>query len=229
MKGASMNHASSHHGKGMREPKLTQRNYLIQSNLTRLLRTCIHRFLSGKDLQILDCGCGEKPYLPFFENISSLYIGIDRTRGKQVDIVCDVEKLPLRSQYFNVVLCTQVIEHVTSPETLINEIQRVLKNDGYLFLSTHGVWPVHAAPFDFWRWTDFGLKKMLEDFSMVKIYECGGNIASFFQIMNLYLPTIPYLRSILSLFLNIIGESLDNKFRGKSAKLIVNYLAIAKK
>lgn len=229
LEGASMEQASFHPGKGKREPKLTQRNYLMQSNLARLLKSSVQCFLTEKDLLILDCGCGDKPFLPFFEGRYSIYVGIDVTQGKYMDVVGDVEKLPFKGCLFDAVLCTQVMEHVFSPKRLIDEIYRVLKSGGFLFLSTHGVWPVHAAPHDFWRWTDLGLKRMLANFSMVKIYECGGNVASLFQIMNLYLPTIRYVRPLISLFLNKMGESLDNRFRGRSAKLVINYLAAAKK
>jgi SAM-dependent methyltransferase len=223
-----MSEASSHPGKGMREPRLTQRNYLVQSNLSKLLKDSIKCLPSGRRLQILDCGCGEKPYLPFFKSVSSLYVGIDVTKG-HADIIGSVEKLPFKDSHFDLALCTQVMEHVASPQDLIDEIYRVVKKNSFLFLSTHGIWPVHAAPNDFWRWTDLGLKKMLAKFSTIKIHECGGSVASFFQIMNLYLPTIPHIRPILSVLLNVMGQSLDARFGGRSARLIVNYLAIAKK
>lgn len=217
----------------MREPKLCQRDYLFLEYLSNLLRENVQRLLSEeKGLLILDCGCGQKPYFPFFESMSSMYIGIDLQRGKQVDIVGSVEKLPFKDSSFDVVLCTQVLEHTLSPLTLIDETYRVLRGNGFLFLSTHGVWPIHCAPFDFWRWTDLGLKRMLGKFPTVKIYECGGSIASLFQIANLYLPNIHYARGITSSFLNKIGEYLDNRFRDSpriSTKIIVNYLAVARK
>jgi len=217
-------------GNELLEPRLTQRNYLVLKYLANLFRENVQRLLSEKDLLILDCGCGNKPYFPFFENKSSLYIGIDLRRSKYVDVVGDVEKIPFKDSLFDVVLCTQVLEHTLSPSTLIDEIYRVLKNNGFLFLSTHGVWPVHDPHFDFWRWTDLGLKKMLAKFPIVRIYECGGSIASLFQIVNLYVPRIRYTSPFISLFLNKIGECLDNRFGDKvSTKIIVNYLAIARK
>ena len=222
---------SLYSGKERREPKITQRNYLVLKYLAHLLRGNVQRLLSEeKDLLILDCGCGNKPYFPFFENMSSLYIGIDLRRTKYVDVVGDTEKLPFKESLFDVVLCTQVLEHTLSPSTLIDEIYRVLKRNGFLFLSTHGVWPVHDPSFDFWRWTDLGLKKMLAKFPIVKIYESGGRIASFFQIVNLYVPRFVMLGPLISLFLNKMGECLDNRFGDKiPTNIIVNYLAVARK
>jgi ubiquinone/menaquinone biosynthesis C-methylase UbiE len=197
--------------------------------LTNLLKENVQQLPSGKNLLVLDCGCGQKPYFPFFESKSSLYVGIDREKTKEVDVLGDAESLPFKDSLFDVVLCTQVLEHALSPSTLIDEIHRVLKKGGFLFLSTHGVWPVHDPHFDFWRWTHLGLRKMLVKFPTVRLYNCGGGIASFFQMVNWYVPNTRYVRPFIAFFLNKIGESLDHRFGNKVSKIIVNYLAIAKK
>lgn len=152
--------------------------------MLRLLRDNIQRYLSdhsGKDVKVLDCGSGaiSKPYLPLFRGMSSLYVGLD-LRGGAADVVGDVQKLPFKGSMFDAVLCIQVLEHVVSPAEAVGEIYRVLKPGGTLFLSTHGVWPVHDVSFDFWRWTDLGLKRILSSFSTVGLYECGGHVASLF-------------------------------------------------
>jgi SAM-dependent methyltransferase len=190
----------------------------------------VQQFLSGKDLLILDCGCGQKPYFPFFKNISYLYIGIDLKRSKHVDVVGDVQKLPFKDCSFDAILCTQVMQYITSPKMLLEEIYRILKDGGFLFLSTHGVWPVEDN-FMLWRWTDSGLQKMLDRFSEVKIYECGGNIASLLQIINLCVPVIRYVSAVIWFVLNKTGEFLDDRFRRKEwfPGLIMCYLAVAKK
>lgn len=197
--------------------------------MSRLLENSIQYFPEKEDLFVLDVGCGSKPYLPLFQQISSLYVGIDleKCAAKNVDVVSSAEKIPFGDSLFNLVLCIQVLEHLDSPSEVISEIHRVLRTDGILLLSTHGVWPVHGAPNDFWRWTNFGLEKILSGFSAVRIFECGGSISSLFQIMNLYLPDIHIIRPLGSLFLNKMAPRLDSKFKGP--RLAVNYLAVAKK
>ena len=216
--------------KERREPKPIAKSYLHLHYLAKLLRMNIQQLLSGKDLLILDCGCGKKPYFPFFKNSSFLYVGIDLKRSKHVDVVGDVQKLPFKSCLFDAVLCTQVMQDVIHPKMLLEEIHRVLKDQGFLFLSTPGVWPVQDD-FQLWRWTDLGLKKMLDRFSEVKIYECGGNITSLFQLINFCVPEIRYVSHVIWFVLNKTGEFLDDRFRPKESfpRLTTGYLAVARK
>jgi SAM-dependent methyltransferase len=51
-----------------------------------------------------------------------------------------------------------VLEHVASPRVYLREAHRVLKPKGSLILSTHGIWPYHPDPMDYWRWTIEGLQ-----------------------------------------------------------------------
>jgi SAM-dependent methyltransferase len=73
---------------------------------------------------------------------------------------------------YDMVLSTQVLEHVSSPQAYLREAFRVLKPGGVLLLSTHGVYPDHGCPFDYWRWTADGLTLELERSNYVvrKIY-----------------------------------------------------------
>ena len=59
---------------------------------------------------------------------------------------------------FDCVLSSQVLEHVTDPQRYLTEARRLLKPGGSLIVSTHGIWPYHPDPTDFWRWTADGLQ-----------------------------------------------------------------------
>lgn len=120
-----------HPGQEIREPKLTQRDYLLLKYLSSMIKENVQRFLSEqKHLLILDCGCGSKPYFPFFEGLSSMYIGIDLHKGEYVGIVGSTEKLPFKDSSFDVVLCTQVLEHTPS-----------LRNLSVKFIGFESPWP----------------------------------------------------------------------------------------
>jgi SAM-dependent methyltransferase len=69
--------------------------------------------------------------------------------------------LPIADASADLVLSTQVLEHVESPEAYLAECLRVLKPKGYLLLTTHGVFRYHPGPHDFWRWTHTGLSRLL--------------------------------------------------------------------
>ena len=104
------------------------------------------------DLRVLDLGCGEKPYKPYFKGTYSEYIGLDPRFIAQPEIVATGEYLPFRNEVLDVCICTQMLEHSEEPNQVVSEIYRILRNGGILFLSTHGIWPIHTFPKgDYWR------------------------------------------------------------------------------
>ncbi len=93
------------------------------------------------------------------------YVGVDIAAGAGVDIVCPAEQLVDRfgAQSFDVVLCTEMLEHVEDWRTVISNLKRVLRPGGILLLTTRSVgFPYHAWPHDHWR---FQLEDMRELFA----------------------------------------------------------------
>jgi SAM-dependent methyltransferase len=109
--------------------------------------------------RLLDYGCGNKPYQRLFSRKFSQHIGADLPGNRDADILIDATgKVACEPASFDCVLSSQVLEHVTSPQHYLAEAHRVLKPGGSLILSTHGIWPYHPDPTDFWRWTPDGLQ-----------------------------------------------------------------------
>lgn len=114
---------------------------------------------------LLDVGCGSKPYRGLFAAQS--YVGLDidsevtRSRGV-ADAFYDGTRFPFGDAEFQSVLCNQVLEHVFQPEAFVQEIRRVLQPGGRLLLTVPFVWDEHEQPFDFARYSSFGLRALLE-------------------------------------------------------------------
>lgn len=144
--------------------------------------------------KLLDVGCGKKPYREIF-NVEQ-YIGVDWANTPHgladVDIVTDASKLPFDSELFDTVLCTEVLEHVQNPYETIREIARVLKPGGILILSTPFAFWIHEAPFDFFRYSVFGLRNILgsNDFVICKEMTRGGILTLLVDISIRYVYTI---------------------------------------
>jgi SAM-dependent methyltransferase len=66
--------------------------------------------------------------------------------------------LPFEVASFDTVVCTEVLEHVPEPAQVVREIARVLKPNGYVILTTPLYYPIHEEPYDFFRFTPFGLR-----------------------------------------------------------------------
>jgi len=126
---------------------------------------------------LLDFGCGNMPYRPLFEPVVMDYHGSDLSGNELATLSINEDgTLPLDAGTYDIVLSSQVLEHVTDPALYLQEAYRVLKADGFLLLSTHGVWRFHPDPTDYWRWTSDGLRK--------QVTEAGFEITHFEGIMG---------------------------------------------
>lgn len=113
---------------------------------------------------LLDAGAGECAYKPLFAHVR--YIGLDFALGAprwdygRLDVVGDLLRIPLDSDAFDAVLCTQVLEHIAQPFDFIKELFRVLKPEGKLYLTAPQGGREHQPPHDYFRYTSFGLQKL---------------------------------------------------------------------
>jgi len=125
--------------------------------------------------KLVDIGCGNKPYLRYFSLIDE-YIGVD-IDNNEADIVANAESLPIKSNSIDIVLCNQLIEHVSEPTKIIVEINRILKEEGILILTAPQMGRLHGEPNDYYRYTKWGLKYLLEENRMkLEIIESHGGI-----------------------------------------------------
>jgi SAM-dependent methyltransferase len=107
--------------------------------------------------QLLDYGCGGSPYKTLFN--TKRYIRADYVNSRNIDLrIGEDGRLGLPDSSVDVVLSTQVLEHVFSPQKYLSEAFRVLSPGGRLILTTHGIWEDHGCPYDFRRWTANGLE-----------------------------------------------------------------------
>jgi SAM-dependent methyltransferase len=134
------------------------------------LSLAIHRFRSNERMMILDYGSGGSPYRSLFPNSEYRRADVIAAEGMNYRIAED-QTIPEASGTFDLVLSTQVLEHVPVPSLYLAECHRLLRSGGRLLLSTHGIFEEHGVPFDFHRWTVGGLRKELEGAGF-EIREC---------------------------------------------------------
>jgi SAM-dependent methyltransferase len=115
---------------------------------------------------VLDVGCGLRPYEDLFPDGS--YVGIDvevsgRPPGdKQPDRYFDGLNIPFEDERFDRVICTQVLEHSVDPDALLREMHRVLRPGGRLLITVPFMWGLHEVPFDFRRYSMYGIPRAVE-------------------------------------------------------------------
>jgi len=144
---------------------------------------------------LLDVGCGAMPYRKIFNVKSYVGLDIDTTIARKraiADDFYDGKIFPYANQAFDCVLCNQVLEHVFNPDEFLGEIKRVLKPKGKLLLTVPFVWDEHEQPYDYARYSSFGLHALLENngFTITRHKKLGADATILFQLINVYLYKI---------------------------------------
>ena len=149
--------------------------YLAQRELRRVIETEGPKLLG----RLLDVGCGKKPYKELIRNVET-YIGLDvptTMHGtSKLDVIGTAIALPFREDTFDSILCTEVLEHLPEPLVALEEMHRVSKPGGILLLTVPLSEQLHEEPYDFYRFTKYGLEYLLgkTGWQILKIYERGG-------------------------------------------------------
>jgi SAM-dependent methyltransferase len=164
--------------------------YIIRSGLYREISR-IAPTLSG---DILDFGCGSKPYESLFINAKS-YIGVDLQSighnhlDSKVDHYYNGSTLPFLNESFDAVVCFEVFEHVFNIKEVLSEIHRVLKPNGKILLSAPFAWDEHEVPYDFARYTSYGLTHLMNNngFKVIELAKTTTYVLAIFQILIAYI------------------------------------------
>ncbi len=137
---------------------------------------------------VLDAGAGEARFRPHFSR--QQYIALDNQQGNaawdysRLDVVGDLLALPLRQDSCDAVLNIVVLEHTPEPYRMLTELHRVVRPGGRMLLVVPMIWEIHQSPNDYFRFTRFGLERLLSSagFRIVSLAPIGG----FFWLVGRY-------------------------------------------
>ena len=122
---------------------------------------------------LYDLGAGESPFKEFFLQHVRQYIAVDWAgsyHNTKADIAADLNiPLPIDSEVADTVVSLSVMEHLCEPSMMLNEAYRILKPGGGIVLQVPWQWWIHEAPYDFFRYTPYGLKYLFEKAGFVNI------------------------------------------------------------
>ncbi len=173
----------------------------------KITRSTLEPFIAshGSEEFTLDVGCAAKaPYAKYFPN----RIGYDVEPGKGVDVVGDAHILPFEDDYFDNILCTEVLEHLHTPTQAIDEMRRVLKPGGTLILTTRFTFPLHDTPHDFFRYTKYGLKHLFRDWSIEEFKEETHTMQTFAVLLQTISNEVDFRGGKFTKFLFLITAKI---------------------
>jgi SAM-dependent methyltransferase len=231
-------------GERHRHPRRSSVTYPTRAHLASWLQDEAARAAAdfGR-YRVLDIGCGKKPYYPYFAASANAYVGVDiDTQNPVADLHGRVENLPVEDGSFDVVLCTQVLEHADDPDQAVSELYRVTAPGGRVLASTHGVQVYHPAPVDHWRWTHTGLELLFlrnGAWSSVRVWPAGGTATCLAAMTGIYFDLLlrrahltPVARGLVWM-LNTTGAGLDRRIASlratKPGSIFLNYHVVADK
>lgn len=169
-------------------PNNSWKNWLLYKQAEKYLQ----KFSSNYGSVIYDLGCGEMPYKDFFLQFADKYVGVDWSgtfHQLKADIISDLNKpLPIESQIADTVVSFSVIEHLSEPQTMLNEAYRILKPGGTMILQVPWQWWVHEAPYDYFRFSPHGLKYLFEKagFKEITVEPAAGFFTMWFLKFNYF-------------------------------------------
>ncbi|MES3005121.1 MAG: class I SAM-dependent methyltransferase [Patescibacteria group bacterium] len=161
---------------------------------------------------VLDVGAGGNDrYSNHFK--CSNYTKMDVAEGPNVDVVGSAENIPFSDNNFDSVVCTQVFEHLARPHLCAKEIYRVLRAGGHDLVTVPQMNELHEEPYDFYRYTKFGLNQLFSDagFTVVECKQRGGFFSTISQMVIRYFIDLlhlykkPMLGRIFNQFAKVIG------------------------
>lgn len=195
--------------------KIFKTIYLLINNLIRLIDSLIPAFIklrldaefysinnfmqyASKVAQnsdkVLDAGGGGCPYKRYFSHTnyeSTDFENIFDTDCKKIHtFICSLDYIPKPDNSYDIIINTQVLEHVENPQIVINEFYRILKPSGKLFLTAPQGWGIHGEPYHFFNFTNYGLKSLFTKAGFkIKFIKPRGGI---FWYLGNRIKTLPF-------------------------------------
>lgn len=141
---------------------------------------------------IYDLGCGDMPYKDFFLKTGAKYIGVDWANSYhdiKADIIADLNKaLPINDSVADTIVSISVLEHLCEPQVMLMEAFRILKSGGVIIIQSPWQWWLHEAPYDFFRYSPYGLNYLLKKagFKEIEVEASSGFFSMWFLKFNYF-------------------------------------------
>lgn len=192
-----------------------------------------------KGVKILDVGTGSSPYRHLFTNqifkthdfekLSPSQL-LHKDGYGQIDYVSDIISIPVENNSFDVIICTEVLEHVPDPINAIKEMSRILKSGGIIIITTPLGSHIHQEPYHFYGgFTPYFYEKYLfeNEFINIQILPNKGFYNYYFQeslrflnvsktnylglvFLFLSLPFVIFFIPLLLLFKNALDQKMND-------------------
>lgn len=218
---------------------IEQRRYLsaIFYAHYKLLLPLIRQVARGK---FIDLGCGSAPFWPAVIEQVDRYDGVDLwPRSDKVTFAGDVQRLDMvPDNQYDSAICIEVFEHLPEPAKAVATIARILKPGGVVVISVPHLSRLHEIPYDYFRFTEYGLRFLLTQAGMeVVSVQAKGGLLTFLahQVSTIVLAaawSIPLLKGplmLLNRWFLVIAPFYVDRLLKTAATFPQGYIVVARK
>ena len=204
---------------------LCDTRYLVKKIMRLFI---VNQAAIGNYETIVDIGAGKAPYKKIFKYKKYIICDVENKYNfEDIVIIKPNDILPLKDDYADLALSTEVLEHVKDIDLFLSEIYRIMKSGGKLIMTTPFLWPVHEAPNDYRRFTNFGIKHLLtkKGFKNIKIIRSNGFLFTLCQLIVMNLKARIFVPIVI--VFNLIGRIIYKIEKNKNLYLI-NFIIATK-
>ena len=121
---------------------------------------------------------------------ATIYQTLDIQKEIEPDICGSIYEIPMRDELYDIVIATEVLEHCYAPQKAVDEIYRILKQNGMCIVSTRFMYKIHGSPHDYYRFTDQALYHLFQKFRTKEIKFLGNMLGALWD--SLYQKDWPW-------------------------------------
>ena len=162
---------------------------------------------------VLEIGCRLESLAPMYRHLfpNVEYVGLDMQEGTNVDVVHDITTGlgPFEKDYFELVICPSVLEHVDRPWLAAEMITQISQPNGIIYLSVPWMWRFHGYPSDYWRISPKAIPVLFPDFKWGKMHATSNRPGSPIEIKENPSGFDTQGASYVPTMVNVIGVKND--------------------
>lgn len=170
---------------------------------------------------LLEIGAQTVPYKNIMNYTEYACLDVKGDEDK-VDYIQDLHKTTLESDAYDSIVMVEVLEHLYNPFQAMEQVHRICKKGGTVIATTRFLFPYHGVPYDYFRYTEYGIKQLFKEFDEVTVKTHGNLMLGVWDIITSY-PVLKLLRILSPVVCFFFASRKENQ------QSPLGFIVIAKK